>query len=81
MAVDLAYEIWIGLKPTWSSHDRADAAESLVNILIDNDYDAEQIRDVFKGDPDVRRALQSYLDDHDEEDLDDDDEEEFNTNW
>jgi hypothetical protein len=77
MAVDIAYEIWSGLKHTWNSQDRADAAESLVNILIDNDYDAEQIRDAFKGDPDVRRALQSYLDDHDEEDLDDEDEDPY----
>ncbi len=81
MAVDLAYEIWSGLKHTWSSHDRADAAESLVNVLIDNDYDAEQIRDVFKSDPDVRRALQSYLDDHDEEDLDEEDEDPYDDEY
>lgn len=78
MAVDIAYEIWSGLKHTWSSQDRADAAERLVNTLIDNDYDAEQIRDMFKGDVDVRRALQSYLDDHDTEDLDEEDEDSYN---
>ena len=81
MAVDLAYEIWSGLKHTWSAPDRADAAESLVNVLIDNDYDAEQIRDTFKGDADVRRALQSYLDDHDEEDLDEEDEDPYDDSW
>jgi hypothetical protein len=81
MAVDLAYEIWSGLKHTWSPTDRTDAAESLVNVLIDNDYDAEQIRDVFKGDVDVRRALQSYLDDHEEEELDDEDEDSYDDEY
>jgi len=81
MAVDLAYEIWSGLKHTWNASDRADAAESLVSVLIDNDYDAEQIRDAFKGDTDVRRALQSYLDDHDSEDVDEEDEDSYDDEY
>jgi hypothetical protein len=81
MAVNLAYEIWVGLKHTWSAPDRVDAAESLVSVLIDNDYDAEQIRDVFKSDTDVRRALQSYLDDHEEEDLDEEDEDPYDDEY
>ena len=73
MAVDLVYEVWSELKRHISSADRSEAADSLVNLLIDNDYDAEQIRDAFKGDSDVKRALQSFLDDAEEE-LDEEDE-------
>jgi hypothetical protein len=78
MAVDLSHDIWNELKRYISSVDRADAADSLVTVLIDNDHDAEHIRTVFKSDIEVKRALQSYLDDDLEEidDQDDDDDDE-----
>lgn len=76
MAVDLVQEVWQELKRHINTSDRADAADTLVNLLIDNDYDAEQIRDAFKGDNDVKRALQSFLDDA-EEDLDEEDEDDY----
>lgn len=71
MAVDIVHEVWQELKRHITTTDRAEAADSLINVLIDNDYDAEQIRDAFKGDNDVKRALQSFLDDAEDE-LDDD---------
>ena len=58
--------------------DRAEAAESLVSVLIDNDVSAEEIKAAFKGDSEVKQALNQYLDDHaddDEEDHDDYDDE------
>ena len=72
MAVDLVADLWTEIKRYVSPVDRSEAADTLINFLIDNDYDADQIRDSFKGDPDVKRALQSYLDDA-EEDLDEED--------
>ena len=63
MAVDLISELWGEIKRYVSPIDRAEAADVLVNLLIDNDYDADQILGAFKGDSDVKRALQSYLDD------------------
>ena len=80
MSVDVAYDIWTELRRFLSTPDRAEAADSLVNVLIDNDYDAEEIRTAFKGDNDVRQALQSYLDDAEEdteEDSEDYDEDEY----
>jgi len=80
MSVDVAYDIWTELRRFLSTPDRAEAADSLVNVLIDNDYDAEEIRSAFKGDADVKRALQSYLDDAEEdteEDSEDYDEDEY----
>ena len=80
MSVDVAYDIWTEFRRFLSTPDRAEAADSLVNVLIDNDYDAEDIRAAFKGDADVKRALESYLDDAEEdteEDSEDYDEEEY----
>jgi len=63
--------------------DRDEAAATLVAVLIDNDADADEIKSVFKTEPDVKRALASYLKDHtdddDDEDLleDDDDYEDY----
>ena len=80
MAVDLSHDIWNELKRYISTVDRADAADSLVAGLIDNDYDAEQIRSAFKSDTDIKRALQSYLDDT-EEDLDEEEEDDYDDSY
>jgi hypothetical protein len=80
MSVDVAYDIWTEFRRFLSAPDRAEAADALVNVLIDNDYDAEDIRTAFKGDNDVKNALQSYLDDVEqdsEEESDDYDEDEY----
>jgi hypothetical protein len=80
MSVDVAYDIWTEFRRFLSTPDRAEAADALVNVLIDNDYDAEDIRAAFKGDADVKSALQSYLDDAEpdtEEDSEDYDEDEY----
>jgi hypothetical protein len=76
MSVDLSREIWNELKRYVNTVDRADAAETLINVLIDNDVDADEIRDAFKGDTEVKRALTSYLKDHEEE-HDDEDEDDY----
>jgi hypothetical protein len=67
MSQELASEIWSELKRYVTTPDIAEAAETLVAVLIDNDIDADDIRDAFKNDADVKRALTSYLDDADEE--------------
>lgn len=75
MAVDLAYDLWSELKRYISGVDRGEAAETVVNLLIDNDYDAEDIKSVFKSDPDIKRALSEYL--VDETDVEEEEEEEY----
>jgi len=62
----LASEIWSELKRYINTVDRDEAAETLVAVLVDHDIDADDIRDAFKGDSEVKRALTSYLDDADE---------------
>ena len=74
MSVELSREIWTELKRYVNTVDRAEAAETLVNVLIDNDVDADEIKETFKSDSEVKRALTSYLKDHaDEDDQDDED--------
>jgi hypothetical protein len=72
MSVELSKEIWDELKRYVNTVDRAEAAETLVSVLIDNDADADEIKDVFKSDSEVKRALASYLKDHADEDEDED---------
>ena len=72
MSVELSKEIWDELKRYVNIVDRPDAAETLVSVLIDNDADADEIKTVFKSDSEVKKALTSYLKDHEETDDDDD---------
>jgi hypothetical protein len=77
MSVELAKEIWDELKRYINPQDRSDAAETLVSVLVDNDAAADEIKNTFKNDSEVKRALTSYLKDHadeeEDEDLHDDD--------
>ena len=73
MSVELANEIWSELKRYVNTVDRADAAETMVSVLIDNDVGADEIKNAFKGDSEIKRALTSYLKDHEDEHEDDED--------
>ena len=59
--------------------DRSEAAETLVAVLIDHDESAESIRDAFKGDADVKRALAAYLDT--DTDIEDEEPENDDNDW
>lgn len=78
MSVDLSKEIWDELKRYINTVDRDEAAETLVSVLIDNDADATDIKNTFKSDSEVKRALASYLQDHaDDYEEDEDEDEEY----
>ena len=83
MTETVASEIWSELKRYVNTVDRADAAETIVSILIDHDSDVEDIRDAFKGDSDIKRALTVYLDNDKDytEDEEIDDDEEIEHDW
>jgi len=84
MSLDIIRDIWDGLNPHIHHSERADAADMLVNLLIDNDYEVSEIKGTFKGDKDIASALKYYQEKNDpNEDLDEplddymDDEEEW----
>jgi hypothetical protein len=87
MSEVVASEIWRELKRFVNTVDRAEAAETVVQILMDNDSEVEDIRDAFKGDADIKRALTVYLDNDkdyvDEDDVEEDEDfDDFNDeNW
>jgi hypothetical protein len=85
MSEAIASEIWGELKRFVNTVDRAEAAETVIQILMDNDSDVEDIRAAFKGDTDIKRALTAYLDndkDYVEEDEEDEyEEEEEDEDW
>ena len=81
MSAEVASEIWGELKRYVNVVDRMEAAESIVAILIDHDHSVDEIRDAFKGDSDIKKALTAYLDndkdyaeeEEEEEELDEED--------
>jgi hypothetical protein len=86
MSEVIASEIWGELKRFVNTVDRDEAAETVIQILMDNDSDVEDIRNAFKGDSDIKRALTAYLDndkDYEAEDEEDDEyeEEEEDEDW
>ena len=77
MSLILANEVWEALRTHIDLNEVKEAADTLVNLLIDNGYDAVDIRESF-SDKHILNALKYYsdqVDDFDEEDfeLDDDD--------
>jgi hypothetical protein len=79
MSVDLAAAVWEELKRYIGPLDRSEAADAMVNLLIDSNFDSDEIRDAFRGDAEVKKALQGYLDDNDDdnEDIDDNDDDDY----
>jgi hypothetical protein len=81
MSIEVAAELWGELKRYVNTVDREEAAESVVSLLIDNDYDADEIRDAFKGDSDIKRALAAYTSNDDTEEEIEDEEDYDDTDW
>ena len=88
MSISLINEVWKLLKPSIEAGDTDGAAETLVNYLVEEEVaSAHEIKAAFRGDKDIKDALDFYLetpedglyhesDDDlflDEYDLDDDD--------
>lgn len=77
---NLVSVIWDEIKRYINTVDRSEAAENLVGILIDNDVDAEDIRQAFVGDKDIKAALSHYLS-TDNDDLDEDQDIDESDDW
>ena len=82
MKLDFVSEVWDALRTHIDFNDRSDAADSLINLLIDNNYEAEDIKDAFKGDKEMLTALKENLAHQDtEESYEDYDEDEDQEEW
>jgi len=67
MSLDVISEVWDALREHSDLSERDDAADTLVNFLIDNNYEIDDIKDAFK-DKDITKALKGYAEEHFQED-------------
>ena len=82
-SLGIVSEVWDVLRSHIDMNDRDDAADNLINLLIDNNYEADEIRNAFRGEKEILNALKNYIaeqeEDYDEEDYDGDiDDDEWN---
>jgi hypothetical protein len=65
--MDLAIisEIWDALRNHIDFNDRGDASDAIVNLLIEHNYEPDDIKESFRGDKDINVALKYYADQHD----------------
>jgi hypothetical protein len=76
MSLDFVAEVWDALRSHIDFNDRKDAADTLVNLLIDSGYDADEIKETFRGDKDIGSALKFYREQNEtEEEYEEDDDE------
>ena len=61
MSIGLIGEVWKLLKSSIEAGDVDGAAETLVNYLVEEDYSALEIKNTFRGDKDIKDALDFYL--------------------
>lgn len=61
MSIGLIGEVWKLLKSSIEAGDIDGAAETLVNYLVEEDFSAQEIKNTFRGDKDIKEALDFYL--------------------
>lgn len=78
MSLEIVKEVWDGLKPIIQLADQQEAAETLINLLIDNDFESAEIKEMFRRDKDVMAALDYFNSDEEtgweEEEFEEDEE-------
>lgn len=80
MSIGLIGEVWKLLRSSIEAGDVDGAAETLVNYLVEEDFSAHEIKNTFRGDKDIKDALDFYLEtpedglvhEYDDDDLDED---------
>ena len=61
MSLHLINEIWKLLKPSIETGDTDSAAETLVTYLVEEEYSPAEIKQMFRGDSDIKDAVDFYL--------------------
>lgn len=76
MSLDIVSETWTALLSHIDLNERKDAADTLVSLLIDHDYEAHEIKEAFSGHREVLSALKYYIEQHDSDEYEDEEEDE-----
>ena len=61
MSLAIISDLWSIIKPNIQVTDINDAAEQVVNFLVDNDYDPKDIKKSFKGDTEIQKAVTYFI--------------------
>jgi len=81
MSLSVIAEVWEALREHIDFNDRAEAADTLVNYLMDSNYEVDDIKDEFK-DKDITKALKGYAEQHfQEEEYEEYDDEDQDEDW
>jgi hypothetical protein len=67
MSITVIAEVWRALKVEIDGANLTDAADSLINVLIDNDYETADIKEAFRRESEVMDALREYNSQYEEE--------------
>jgi hypothetical protein len=81
MSLDFVTEVWDALRSHIDLNDRSDAADTLINLLIDNNYETDDIKNAFRGDKEMLKALKGYAEQHDVEEDYEEYEDEDTDDW
>jgi len=72
MSLNLICEVWDAMRNHIDFNDRSQAAAELVDLLIDDGYEADEIKDAFRGSKEIITAVKEYLDVHESEEFNED---------
>ena len=76
MSITVIAEVWRALKFEIDGSNLPDAAETLVNVLIENDFETADIKEAFRRDTEVMQALRDYIEEEEFEEEEFEEEEE-----
>ena len=72
MSLDIISSVWDALSTHIDLNERKYAAETLVDFLIDNDFQPNEILEHFQGDTEMTHAIKGWVDQYgDDFDFDD----------
>ena len=84
MSLLVITEVWDALRDYIDMNERSEAADTLVNYLMDSNYEVDDIKDAFK-DKDITKALKGYAEQHfqeeDYEDYEEDEDSDEDSDW
>ena len=77
MSLDFVAEVWDALRNHIDFNERKEAADTLVTLLVENNYEADEIKEAFRGEKEILTAVKDYASEHEvEEEYEEDDYEE-----
>ena len=68
MSLDIISSVWDALVTHSDLNERKYAAETLVDFLIDNDFQPNEILEHFQGDSEMTHAIKGWVDQYGDND-------------